>query len=97
MSDLIDHLTQMAEEIVSGDYLVMHLRHLKKEGAATQEEVNETLADVEYAKRLYTTRRLRAEATIAGVTVADVPDTDRERAFRARLKSSDLADMERTA
>lgn len=94
MTDLIDRLAQQAEEIVNGDYLVLALRHMKREGAATQEEVNATLADVEYAKRLYTTRRLRAEATIAGVTVADVPDTDRERAFRARLNKALQEDTE---
>jgi hypothetical protein len=86
MADLIDHLGQMAEEIRDGETLVMHLRHLKKEAGVSQEEVNDTLSEVEYLRRLFTTRRLRAEATIAGVVIQDVPETPRERAFREKLR-----------
>lgn len=86
MPDLIDQLGQMAEEIREGETLVMQLRHLKRESAVSQEEVNDTLSLVEYYKRLYTTRRLRVEAAIAGVVIQEVPETPRERAFREKLR-----------
>jgi len=87
MSDLIEHLRGLAEVIRDGESEVLHLRHMKAEGHVPQKEVNELLADVEYEKRLYTTLRLRAEATIAGITIADVPETARERAFRERMSA----------
>jgi hypothetical protein len=84
--DLITHLQSLAELIRDGEAEVLHMRHEKKAGNITQDAVNETLADVEYEKRLYTTLRLRAEATIAGVTIHDIPETDRERAFRMKMR-----------
>jgi hypothetical protein len=88
MSDLIAHLQSLAELVRDGETEILHLRHLKADKHVTQKDVNEFVADVEYEKRLYTTLRLRAEATIAGVTLADVPETDRERAFRERMRGA---------
>ena len=84
--DLIDYATQLRAEIREGELLKAQLQHMKREGSATQADVNEVEADVSYLRRERQEVLLRAEAIIRDVTVPEALETAMTREVLARLK-----------
>ena len=84
--DLLDHATQLAIELLDGSVLKANLQHMKREGTATQEEVNEVTADLEFLRRNLRIAVDRAEAIIAGAQLPPAADNPRLDEVRARLR-----------
>lgn len=83
MSDALDYLAQMANEIRDGQ---SHLAHLRKVEPRASDLKRQTEADVDHLKRVFTTIRLRIERQIAGVELEQVIEDVRTAEARARLK-----------
>lgn len=91
MTDALDFLQALAEERYDGAMLRAHLRHLKKQGEASQEDVNEVDNAVEHLGRMFTVLRLRIERQIKDVELEQIEEDVRTAEARAVLKERGVA------
>lgn len=84
--DLLDLATQLAEELLAGAVHLSFLQHEKRQGKATQEDVNAVVADLEFLRRSLRVTIDRAEAVIASATIPEAVESSTLAEVRARLK-----------
>lgn len=84
--DLLDYAEQLKEELRDGEYHKAHLQRMKKEGAASQADVNVVEADLEYLRRELRIVLIRAEAIVRGVSFPEAEVSEMTAAVRSRVK-----------